>query len=372
MHHLIINYFKRKINHQAGQIVQDYEKKQNFNASSYDFCVKNGHNYKCDYVQWHGTSVASVTVRKSINLLNKVHETSGSKQIYTKYSVEMNMFDLRVSPCHLIVTQSLDASSQLNKLDIKLVTHRGLIVPLANFDVGAWQAGSMSTPQALLQHTFTTPLLVVWKQSNALLDQWVTMQINGHIQVAIVNQTVAELGHHICEECDRISAMTNFDTNKWPVAQIKLSLVNGGDSIASTLDSVHANVRTQSMFDLCYFRSRSLTQFVHKLFLFSFADKFTYISYQPIEFLKFNRQHDNNKSEETVSKRSTSNKRYGNFYKYLGNEQFYNQIELHHVSSTKLNNFGYAQPFKVSHGQTNNVCLNGPCSSLQPRMHLHF
>ena len=93
VHHLIIEYFRRKSNKKSKNYLNEYEIRQNYNSLSFDFCLSEILNVKCDYVQKIGNDIINMIIKKSI-LLPKLQLSSIINQssiIYTKYSIDLNL-----------------------------------------------------------------------------------------------------------------------------------------------------------------------------------------------------------------------------------------------------------------------------------------
>uniref|UniRef100_A0A6P6Y7H6 Uncharacterized protein LOC113795267 n=1 Tax=Dermatophagoides pteronyssinus TaxID=6956 RepID=A0A6P6Y7H6_DERPT len=75
VHHLIIEYFRRKSNKKSKNYLNEYEIRQNYNSLSFDFCLSEILNVKCDYVQKIGNDIINMIIKKSI-LLPKLQLSS--------------------------------------------------------------------------------------------------------------------------------------------------------------------------------------------------------------------------------------------------------------------------------------------------------
>lgn len=188
VHHLIIEYLKRKVSSTAAALVARYERAHNYKASSFDFCVRendDGRQYKCDFVQRHGTDLVKVTMRKTIRFAvdgDDDHDHRTSPSIYTKYSVNVAMLSssVHLTMCHLTVVQTA------NEVRIKLMNHQGQTIPLARFDLSTIATTTTSTPVQLVQHQFDTPNLVLWHSVDPFVDQSLLVQLNANLQIQLI------------------------------------------------------------------------------------------------------------------------------------------------------------------------------------------
>lgn len=130
--------------------LNEFESKQNYNSASFDFCINESKQIKCDYVQKVGTDLVSMSIRKSI-LTPKIFangSTSTRREYfgqnhspmtsnkqppgsYTKYSIELTLLNNRITLGHLNVIQC----TKQNRLHIEFDSYKGQTILLASLNV---------------------------------------------------------------------------------------------------------------------------------------------------------------------------------------------------------------------------------------------
>ncbi len=140
MHHLILEYFKRKVNSKASKLVGEFKASHNVTASSFDFCITEASNYKCDYVQVLGNELASVEMRKSISISKPstslwLNGSSSARPqstyIYAEHSLSTVISKYKLTVAHLSLIQ-IKSSEGKSRLRVQLQTPTGDTIPLAN------------------------------------------------------------------------------------------------------------------------------------------------------------------------------------------------------------------------------------------------
>lgn len=139
VHHLILEYFERKVNSKASKLVGECKASHNATASSFDFCISEGRNYKCDYVQALGNELASIEMRKSISiskpsslLLNGSSIAwPESTYIYAEHSLSTVISKYKLTVAHLSLIQ-IKSRWGKSRLRVQLQTQTADTIPLAN------------------------------------------------------------------------------------------------------------------------------------------------------------------------------------------------------------------------------------------------
>lgn len=227
MHHLILEYFKRKVNKKAHQHVADFESKQSTNSSSFDFCVNEVFQFKCDFMQWIGTDMASVTVRKSVVVLvapkQLPHDHTSADDdpankgttLYSKYSIGLSVLKYKLTVGHLNVIQFSSDSEMKSYLHVEYDSYRGQTVPVGRFEVshtasdgddsigggdgGDRQTGDDAELANKVAHIkLSLPDVVMWTKKSWHSDHSLVIHVNAllHVQLAHSGPVCHECPHH--------------------------------------------------------------------------------------------------------------------------------------------------------------------------------
>lgn len=189
MHHLILKYFERKVNSKAGKLVEEFKASHNATASSFDFCITEGSNYKCDYVQVLGNELASLEMRKSITISKaSSHLLNGSSiaspqstYIYAEHSLSTVISKYQLTVAHLSLIQ-IKSRWGRSRLRVQLQTQTADTIALANvpLDDSLFEQAANASAVKIAQMKLTVPVKVAATEhtpqaNNALL---VSMEAN--------------------------------------------------------------------------------------------------------------------------------------------------------------------------------------------------
>lgn len=226
VHHLIVQYFKRKENSIARKLVAEFEQSQNFNASSFDFCIREHSNYQCDYVQTLGNELASVEMRKSISISKPQLGSEGKKlewrnwtYSHTRHSLSALIYKYKLTVAHLSLIQSREAGGQ-TRLRVQLHTHLGTSIPLVNQALDQHLAVEGKVVR-LVERAVAIPVKVACTQHSVQAENALLLHMNAFLAVYLQSEQT--------------------DLNRTvPVLQIQISLQHSGELLYSGLVSGHS------------------------------------------------------------------------------------------------------------------------------------
>ncbi|KAJ6217518.1 hypothetical protein RDWZM_008675 [Blomia tropicalis] len=255
--HLIIEYYRRKVNVKARKLVHEFaESSQNYNASSFDFCIAERSSYQCDYVQTleTSTSTASVEMKKSISIANTIldqdmkmnqNETS---YIHTRHTLSTMIYRYKLTIAHLSVIQIRRTNGKIELRAELLQIDQGISIPLGRMQLdrdqvqGNEQMSTMTTLSKIVQIKLTIPVKVANSRHMMQSDNALLIQMNAAITISLVrdrwNHSDQSANHEPNQTGDNVNESKNEITNNLPISlQVHISLHHTGEFIYSGLVS---------------------------------------------------------------------------------------------------------------------------------------
>ncbi|KAH9493435.1 hypothetical protein DERF_014182 [Dermatophagoides farinae] len=173
VHHLIVEYFQRKTNKKSHQYIREYESKQNYDSASFDFCISESNDVKCDYVQKIGNDMIDMIVKKSISTPKPLSANQSLSIIYTKYSIDINLSssssssspstssNTRLTLGHLNVYQTAFAHQQQLRMEFDNVYNAETML------LGYWNITELTNRTKhvdIIQIKLNIPTIILWSK----------------------------------------------------------------------------------------------------------------------------------------------------------------------------------------------------------------